>query len=661
MIRFLQTPGKTKKIVLGGMLVLICGAMVVTLVPGGMLGDAFGFSSLEKGVLAKIGTQEVTTLEVDQTAQRIGRQQFRGNVPSFFMPQLRSMAAEQLITQKALILEAERMGFKVTEKELQDTLQKGQFGEMFFPGGKFVGDQQYEQTVSTAYNMSVPQFEEALKTQLMMDKLRAAVEGPVSVSQSDVADEYKKQNTKVKFDYAVLTLDDVVKTIKPTDAELKTYYEAHKAQYNNSIPEKRQVRYVVVDNAKVASQVQVTNADLQAYYRDHQDSYRVPEQVNVRHILIKTPTPGADGKTDPEAVKAAEKRAEDVQAKLKAGGNFADLAKKYSEDTGSKDNGGSLGWIQRGRTVPEFEKAAFGLKKGETSGLVQSMYGFHIIHVDDKQDAHLKTLDEVKPEIEGVVRQQKAVAMSDRVAGNLLSQARSAGLDKAAQAAGLEVLTSNYVTRTDALPGVGLSPQMMEAIFSAQPKGTPESATTPAGTAVFQVTDVKPPSTPTFDEIRARVESEYKGDKAQELLRQKTNELAEKAKSEHDLKKAAKEVGAAIKTSDAVNSSGQVPDLGNMGGPAAVAFSMKPGEISGPLSSGRNGAVLQLTAITEPTAEELAKGGEQMREQLLSKKRSDAFQVFASGLRKNLEKSGKIKINKDEMTRLTKAAPETGE
>ena len=660
MIRFLQTPGKTKKIVLGGLLVVICGAMVVTLVPGGMLGDAFGFSSLEKGVLAKVGSQDVTMTEVEQAARRIGQQQFRGNVPSFIMPQLRKMAADQLITQKALLVEAERMGFKVTDQELQDFLRKGQFGQILFPNGQYVGDQQYMMFVNSQFNMTIPQFQDALRTSLLLKKLETAVEAPVSVSKGDLDQEFKTQNTKIKFDYAVITLDDLIKDVHPTDADLKSYYDAHKQQYVNFIPEKRQVKYIVIDNAKLANQVQVTTADLQGYYRDHEDQYRVPEQVNVRHILIKTPTPGPDGKTDPNAVKAAEKKAEDVLAQLKAGADFATLAKKYSDDTASAKDGGSLGWIQRGRTVPEFEKAAFSLKKGETSGIVQSMYGFHIIRVDDKQDAHLKPFDEVKPEIEPIVRQQKAAALTDRLAGTVLSQARADGLDKAAKANNLDVVTSNYITHSDTLPGIGTAPQLMDAIFSASPKSSADSASTPTGTVIFQVTDVKPPSTPTFDEIRARVESEYKGDKAQALLTQKTQELAEKAKSEHDLKKAAKEMGATLKTSDLVTSSGQVPDLGSLSGPASAIFALKPGEISGPINAGRLGAVAMLVEKQEPTPDELAKGIDQLRETMLARKRNDAFNLFAAGLRKTMEQSGKIRINQEEMARITAASSPEG-
>jgi peptidyl-prolyl cis-trans isomerase D len=649
--------------ILGGMLVLICGAMVITLVPGGMLGDAFGFGSpSEKGVLARVGGQDVTMMEVDATARRIARQQFGGrSVPSQLLPMFRQGAAQNLITQKALLAEAEHMGLKVTDAELQDYLQHGPFSQYLFPSGQFIGDDQYQNFVQQMQMPSVAEFETAVKQDLLMSKLRSAVEGPVNVSAQDIEAEFKRQNTKVKFDYAVLSHDDVMKQIKPREAELKAYYDQHSAQYKNSIPEKREVQYAVIDTLQVASKAQVTPGDLQSYYRENQDRYRVPEQVQVRHILVKTPLPGPDGKTDANAVKAAKAKADDLLAKIKAGGDFAELAKKNSDDPGSGAKGGELGWINRGQTVPEFEKTAFSLKKGETSGLVQSSYGFHIIQLEDKHDAHVKTLEEVKPEIEPIVRQQKAARLAEDMANSLLSQAKSQGLDKAAQAKGLEVITSNPVTRTDTLPGIGASPQVMDAIFSAPLKGSPEMAGTPQGQVVFQVTDVKPPATPTFDEIRARVESEYKADRAQQLLGQKLQELADKARSQHDLKKAAQQVGASFRTSEPVGPQSQVPELGRMADGASVAFTMNKGDISNPVQTARGGAVLMLSDRQEPTADEFAKGSQQTRDSLLQAKRDQAFQVFAAGLRERMEKDGKIRVNKEEMNRLMSRVNDQGE
>ncbi len=287
------------------------------------------------------------------------------------------------------------------------------------------------------------------------------------------------------------------------------------------------------------AQTQVTQQDLEAYYDQHRDEYRVPEQVNVRHILIKTPLPGSDGKVDQKAVDAAQAKAEDVLKQVKSGGNFAELAKKYSEDTGSAKEGGSLGWIGRGRTVPEFEKVAFSLPKGATSDLVKSSYGFHIIHVDDKQDAHMKSLAEVKTQIEPIIKQQKAAQAAQREADALVDQARSSSLEKAA-AKGLQVIPTDFVTSHDTLPGIGNDQQFMNAVFAAEKDAKPDLAGLHSGFAIFQVTAVKPPSTPTFAEIRDRVETEFKNERAGQLLTQRTQELSDRAKADHDLKKAAK-------------------------------------------------------------------------------------------------------------------------
>ena len=661
MIRFLQTPGPMKKIVLGGLLLIICAAMVITLVPGGV-GSAFGFGAPPRGVVARVGGEDVTTLEVQREARQMLRQQMpkAGAQAAMLLPFFASRAADNLINRKVLLVEAERLGLRVNDEELCDELQHGRYAQVFFPDGKFIGQDEYEARLRQA-DISVPEFEQEVKSEILFDKLRNLVTASAAVTDAEVRKEFERRNTKVKFDYAVLRKDDLLKSIHPSDTELKAFYERNKATYNNSIPEKRKLRYVVLETAKVEAQTQVTPDDLQAYYDQHRDEFRVPEQVNVRHILIKTPLPGPDGKVDTKGAEEARKKAEDVLKQIKAGGNFAELAKKYSEDPGSAKNGGSLGWIGKGRTVPEFEKAAFSLPKGGTSDLVQSSYGFHIIHVDDKQDAHLKTLDEVKDQIQSVIKQQKAARAADSLASALLTQARTAGLDKAAATRDLQVISTDFVSRTDSLPGIGNSPEFMNAAFEQREKSPPDQVQLPQGVVVYEVTAIKPPATPTFEEIRSRVETEFKNERVAALLSQKTKELSDRAKAEHDLKKAAKEVGATVKTTDFVLPDGQVPDLGNLSGPAAVIFSMKPGEISGPIENGNIGAVLSLLEKQEPSAQDFAAKKDQIRDSLLQGKQQELFGLFVQNLREQMQKSGKIKINEDEMKSLSRSqAPEEG-
>jgi peptidyl-prolyl cis-trans isomerase D len=181
---------------------------------------------------------------------------------------------------------------------------------------------------------------------------------------------------------------------------------------------------------------------------------------------------------------------------------------------------------------------------------------------------------------------------------------------------------------------------------------------TSQGYVVFQLLGIKPPSTPTFDEIRQKVVEQFTNERITALLAQKTQELSDRAKAEHNLQKTAKQLGASLKTSDFVPPDGQVPDIGSMTGPASVAFSMKPGDISGPITSGGSGAVLQILEKQAPSPEEFAQQKDQIRDSLLQQKQDELFGVFVSNLRTSMEKSGKIKVNQEELKGLTRTSSE---
>src|SRR5882762_4918773 len=448
MIRFLQTPGPVKKIILSGILLVFCGAMVITLIPGGLGSDLMGQPT--RGVIAKVAGQDITTQEVQERAKAMVQQQFPqgGAMTSQLLPLFLPRAVEQLIAGKAIVAEANRLGLKATDADLRDELEHGRYGVTLFPGGKFIGQEAYEGLLSQN-NLTVEVFERDVKNDILQQKLVTLVTGSAAVSPAEIRQQFQKSNTKVKFEYAVLSPVDIRKGLHPTDQELKAFYERNKASYNNSIPEKRKIEYLFLDKNKVLGQIQVTLEDVKAYYDQHQDQYRIPEEVKVSHILIKTPSPAADGKVDEKAVAEARNQADDVLKQLKAGAKFEDLAKKYSDDPGSGKQGGDLGWSGRGRTVPEFERAAFALPIGQLSDLVKSSYGFHIMRVSDKHQAHVKTIDEVKDQIEPLIRPNKVSKLIDNAGNALLTQARAQGIEKAAAAQGLTPITTDFVSRTD--------------------------------------------------------------------------------------------------------------------------------------------------------------------------------------------------------------------
>ena len=641
MIKFLQTPTKAKKFVLGGLLVIVAVMMVITLIPG--IFDSLT-NTAGRGIYARVGGHDVTSADVDRTAQQLARQQ---RLPAEFVSFIRPQAANQLVTKYALIAEARRLHLQATDEEVRNFLHQGQFGDALFPKGEFVGQTKYEDFVQQNFSMSVSQFEDLVKEQLLISKLIAMIQGNITVPESEVKQDYLKQNLKAKFSYAVLTPEEMRKQVKVTDTELRAFYDKHKQEYVNSIPEKRKARYIAISTSNIPG-VNASDDDVKAYYNQHADQYKLPEKVHVRHILVKTP-PAADGKVDQQALDAAKTKAEGLLKQIHDGGNFEELARKNSDDPGSAAKGGELPAFQHGAMVPEFEQAAFALQnKGQLSGLVKSQYGYHIIQLIDKQSAHTKSLDEVKADITPIVKQQKESKAADELARTLEAQAKSQGLDKAGAAHNLQVQTSEFFSNTDSLPGIGQAPDFMQAAFSAKPKSAPQLARTPNGYAIFEVLDSQPAKTPSFEEAKQRVEDEFRNEQAQSMLDRKTQELSERAKVLHDLKKAAAEQGAQLKTSDFVTQQSQVPDIGPLSGPASVAFTLGKNQISGPISTGRNGIVLQVLDIQEPSAEEFAKNKDVARERTLEQKRGQSFQLYASNLIQSMEKDGRIKYNKEE-------------
>lgn len=648
MIRFLQSGNKAVKFMLSAFLLIICVSMLWYLIPTSGSSAELGKS----GVIASVAGVDVSTDDVNQMVQAQQRQQ---RFPEALMPYLRQQVIQQLIQRAEIKYEAERLGLKVSDQEVMDELQNGQSKTVFFPDGKFIGKEKYEELLKQ-YNMTPEKFENDVRDQLIAMKLIAAVGASVNASDAEIQQAYKERDTKIKFQYAVLNQDDLSKQIKPQEVELKAYFEANKAAYQNAIPERRQVRYFLLNDKDVESKVTVDPAEIRRYYAAHQEEYRMPERVRVRHILIRTPNPGPDGKVDPKAEADARAKAEGILKQVKGGADFAELAKKESQDPGSAANGGELPWFERGRMVAEFEKVAFAQSKGQISDLVKTQFGFHIIKTEDKEPARLKPLEEVQSSIEPTVKAQKVSAMLESLSSEAQDLAAKQGLDKAAAKYGSPVIQSNLVTRADALPGVGASPQVMGEIFAAKEKTPPQGARAASGYVFFELTKMEPARAPALEEVRDRVMKDFTNERATLLLRRKAQELADRAHTEHDLAKAAKEVGATVKTSDLVNRTAQVPDIGALSGPVAVAFTMKQGEISNALNLGNKQVVVAITERQEPTVSDpqYAKEREQIREQIVQQRQNQAWQLFLEALRARMEKEGRIKINQAEMNNLTR-------
>jgi peptidyl-prolyl cis-trans isomerase D len=646
MIRTLQQDSRLMKIIFAVIIGLAAITMVITLVPGifdnATTSDTAVFATVRSpGFFGRLGGDSipVKTVEVNQLAQRQLQQQ---HLPDFLLPYM-SQRAGQILVQRAILKhEADRMHLQVSDEDLRRELQTGPFAQYLFPNGNYIGDDAYINFVQSAFQTTRSDFESQVKADMELNRLQALITGGVSVSDAAVREAYMAEGTKVKFDYAVISADDVRKTINPSDAELQAFFKTNAARYATAIPETRKIQYVAFDASNLpGGKPVVSDADVQAYYDAHKDQYQVKEQVKVRHILIAVPA-DADAKTDA----AGKAKAEDLLKQIKAGGNFADLASKNSDDPGSKTQGGELGWLDRGKTVPEFDKAAFTLAPGQTSDLVKTHFGYHILQVEDKKTAHLLPLAEVKPEIVPVLEQQKAGAAEQTFASSLASDAKKNGLDKAAAAKGLHVVTTDYIAKDGVVAGLADGSGLLTQAFAVVKGADPASVSTGDGFAVFQVADIKPAHAPDFAEYKEHILNDYREQQLPQLLSAQLTKLDDRAKVLKDLKKAAAELNVPLKTSDLVGKDGQVPDLGAMSGPGSVAFSLPVGGISGPINAGRAGVVLSVLQKQEPTAEDIAKNFAQTREQLLNAQHEEIFRVYIGNLTEKYEKSGAVRFSK---------------
>jgi peptidyl-prolyl cis-trans isomerase D len=648
MIRFLQKDTPFVKWVFIVIIGFTCVTMVIFLVPGifqdsSTSGDTYA-SIRYGGIFGRFLPVEdkISLTDVNATVQRMARGQ---QIPDMLLPYYQQQAAQGLIQQQILLEEAHRMGITASDADVRHFLHTGPVGAVLFPEGKYIGDQAYAELISEQLHEPVEKFESDVKNQIISDRLRDLITGGVTVSDTEVRDAYVKQATKIKFDYAVLSSDDLRKTINPTDTELQAFFKQNAAKYREADPESRKIAYIdFSDKDLPGGKPQVTDAEIQQYYTQNQASYRVDAQVKVRHILISV-DPNAGAAADA----AAKAKAQGILDQLRKdnGKDFAELAKKNSDDPGSKDQGGELGWIKHGTTVPQFDQTSFAQQPGQISGLVRTQYGYHIIQTEEKQDAHVKSLSEVRSAIVDILTKQKVGQAEQTFAQQLAAEAQKTSLEQAAAAHHLKVTTSDFVAAGSTLPGMSDSSKFLAAAFAAAKGGAPQVADTgDSSYAVFQVADINPAHTPTFDEYKSHVLDDFRDQQVTSLLARKVNELADRAHAENDLAKAAKEVGATLKTSDLVGRDQQVPDIGSLASSAPSLFDLNVGQFSSAINNGTTGVVAKIVDKQAPSADDIAKNLESQRETQLNQRREQMYGVFVTSLVQNYEKAGRVLLNR---------------
>ena len=623
------------RILFGVVIGLLAVSMLLYLVPQGP-----NSAQVSTDVVARVGDQTVTLAEVHQKLDDIRR---NNPIPKQVEALYAHQILDQLVFQKELEYEARRMGITVSEQETAD--RERMYVPSAFNGDTFVGRDAYAREVQQRFQMSVPVFEDLVRTGLVEEKFRKLITDGISVGLPEIQEEFRYQNDKVKLEYVLIKPDDLLGKVNADDSEIKAYYDKNKASFQ--IPEKRAARYVLVDLAQLRQTIPVTDDELKALYQQDIQHYQVPNRFHAEHILFLT----VGGKTDAE-IEEIKKKAEDVLAQArKKGANFEELAKKYSEDPGSKSKGGDLGWLLQGQTVPEFEKAAFSLNKGEMSGLIRTQYGFHIIKVLDKETAHTTPFEEVKDSIRAPLLLQKVDIEAGNIADKMSAEIRQSNkttLDGLAQQYHLSLGETRPVAANEPLLELGNSQEVKDQLFRLRQGDLSLPIRTDRGYVVISVQQILPTHQGTLEEVREKVLTELKQQKAAQLAQSKATDLQRRVKAGEKFAPAAKALGLDPKTSEAFARSGSVPGLGS-GKQLSAAFSLKSGEVGSPLALGSNWVVYQVLERTDANPADLEKQRKSIADTLVQSKRALAFDAFRAALEERMKKEGTLKLMPDKM------------
>ena len=636
MFDLFRSRDKAVRIMLGAILGVVALSMVTYLIPGGWLGG--NGASTDSNVIATVGDYTVTA----QDAQRVISNMTRGrNLP----PEILSMYAPQmvnnLINERAMAYEAKRMGFRSNDADTAEAVRRA-LPPQIFKDGKLISKDIYAQVLAEQ-GLTIEQFESEAAQQVIVNRLRDYVAASIVVSPLEVEQEYRHRNEKTKVDYVLMPTAKYTNEAQVSDAELRAFFDKHRADYQ--IPEKKSLAVLLIDPDKLQADINPSDAELQALYRAMPDKFQVPERVKVRHILLRS-----DANNDKE-VKA---KIDDLEKQLKAGADFAELAKKNSQDPGSASKGGDLDWVVKGQTVKEFEAAAFSLPINQVSQPIKTTYGYHILQVTEKQPAHMIPFEEAKPALVNQIRGRRLNDILQTAQDKTVAALRKdpAHPEKAAAEAGAQIFNVPGYAPGDPIPGVGMEKDVDTALIALK-KGQISQPVVLKGNkiVVVDVMDVMPARPAAFEDVEGQIRTKLNADKLQQVLNSKANELLAKAKASGDLKKAAKEMGLEVKSPDAFTRNGAVEGVGNAS-TFADAFTKPVNTMIGPYVAQGSVAVAQILEHVEPNMAEFPTTRDSIRDELRNLRAREREEIFMAGLRKRLESEKKIQVNKDVMQRV---------
>jgi peptidyl-prolyl cis-trans isomerase D len=609
-------------------LAIVVVAFVALYIPDFMRNQAADGAS-PYGVVATVEGRDITVARFRRAYQQqlnVYRNAYGGQMNEDLLRKMGidQRIVQQLIEEEAALAEAGRQGISASDAEVRARILAL---PAFQENGQFIGNERYRQILSMQNPPINPhEFEEEVRRSIMVEKLQGALTDWITIADKDVDAEFNRRNEKVKLAVVSFPADKFKDGVAVSDAEISSHFEGNKEQYR--IPEKRKIKYALIDVQAMRQRTTLSPQDVQRYYEDNKQTFSTPEKLHASHILLKT-----EGKDDA----AVKKQAEDLLAQLEGGGDFAALAKKFSEDEQSAVKGGDLGPFDRGQMVPEFDEAASKLKPDELSGLVKTQYGYHIIKGGEKQPATTRSLDDARAQIEDTLKFERAQKEAERMANELAGKLpKPADLDTVAKPHGLTVNESGFFSREEPLiTGLGMAPPVSQRAFELKPDEVSEAIRTQQGYVFATLTGTQESRLPTLDEVKSRVRDDLQKKKGVEAARQKASSIAGQLKS-GDFTAGAKAAGLETKTTELIIRGSALPDVGISTEVDAVSFALPAGGVSDPVVTDNGAVIVKVLEKQSPTAEEITKGRDTVKTQLLNQQKQRFFGAYMTKARERM-------------------------
>ncbi len=489
----------------------------------------FGFlpglrdKSEEGTIVAEIGDRKITKSEWDfayKNMVEFYKRLYQDRFSETMIKQLnlRETALDQLVNTALQIQEAKRLGFKISDTELKETIQSLPY---FQTEGTF-SREKYLRLLSLN-RLNPAEFEKQQRDELLTRLFQQFIRGTVKISDQELWNQYLLENEKVSLDVLAINSAKLEASVDVTEEALQEYFKNHEDAFLT--PEKVNVAYVQFPPEKYNSFVKILIGDIEDYYNDHIDEYSTPEELHLRHILLRLP---ADA--DAETRKNKNTLLEKLKDRIKEGEDFSQLARTFSDDP-SKEKGGDLGYIKRGQLYPEVEKAAFALKPGEISEIVSSSQGLHLLKVDDYRKANVDPLEEVKEKIRNKLTREKSWHIARRKAEEFMWEAKEQGAFPAKDTGDEDsavVKETDYFSRGEAIPSLGREPAFQKA-FTLETDQMSEVIKGNKGYYIIRTLTHKPPEVPSFDSIKERAEKMYRKEESKNLAKEKAEQVLQAA------------------------------------------------------------------------------------------------------------------------------------